>query len=308
MNTINTNNSVILLIDDIHLETRPFEMSNAFILKMQEKIEEIKKLKKYPILVAAGDISEGIKGVEWLKNFDCDIVYVTGNHEYYHTDINDLDKEIELYIKAHRLNNIHFLNNKSVIINEIKFLGCSLWTSLGGFLPWIKRNEIIKYFTSMSDFKNIYALDWYTEENTRKLIKFLKSSDVIDEKINFLIENKFFNPLIEIEKHKESVKYIIEELNNEYDGIKVVVSHHMPIYESWLKTFSLDNKYLKGEWVNNKEYLYNSAKGKNPPNSDILMMSFYVNDLKDLMYGHLAPDYWLHGHLHIPTEEIMGKN
>lgn len=301
------NNNILILIDDVHLEGRPDEMREEFFNSINRRINAIKEEKDFPILVAAGDIGEGNMGVEWLKKFDCEIIYVTGNHEYWLHDIMTVDKNIEKYIYDNNLTNIHFLNNKSIVINGMRFIGGTLWTSLGAFFPWIDRNQIIKYFGAMGDFKKIQAKNWYTSENTSKIIKFLSANGVEENKINDLIENKYFNPLIEIEKHNETVEYFIQELSEQFDGPTIVVSHHMPSYESWMKKFGVSNDYTKGEWVNNEKYLLESAKGNVPPSKDIVMLSFYANDLKDLMYGELAPVYWLHGHLHLGIDDMIGR-
>lgn len=301
------NNNILILIDDVHLEGRPEEMKEEFSTIINNKINLIKKENNNPILVAAGDIGEGNMGVEWLKNFDCEIVYVTGNHEYWLHDIMTVDENIKKYIEENNLTNIHFLNNKSVVINGLRFIGGTLWTSLGSFFPWLDRNQIIKYFGAMGDFKKIQAKSWYTVANTNKVIKFLSANGVDENKINDLIENKYFNPLIEIEKHNETVEYFINELSEEFKGQTVVVSHHMPSYESWMKKFGISTDYSKGEWVNNEKYLLESAKGNVPPSKDIVMLSFYANDLKDLMYGELAPTYWLHGHLHLGIDDMIGR-
>lgn len=301
------NNNILILIDDVHLEGRPDEMKQEFFTVLNSRIKSVKQEGNNPILIAAGDIGEGNMGVEWLRNFDCEIIYVTGNHEYWSHDIMTVDTNIKKYIAENQLNNIHFLNNKSVVINGTRFIGGTLWTSLGSFFPWVERNQIIKYFGAMGDFKKIHAKSWYTPENTSKIIKFLSTNGVEESKINDLIENKYFNPLIEIEKHNETVEYFINELSEEFSGPTVVVSHHMPSYESWMKKFSLSNDYTKGEWVNNEKYLLESAKGNVPPSKDIVMLSFYANDLKDLMYGELAPLYWLHGHLHLGIDDMIGR-
>ena len=42
------------------------------------------------------------------------------------------------------LSKLFALNNKSVVINGTRFIGGTLWTSLGSFFPWVERNQIIK--------------------------------------------------------------------------------------------------------------------------------------------------------------------
>jgi hypothetical protein len=299
--------TILILMDDIHLEGRPDDMRKDFASKINDRINKVKADNNIPILIAAGDIGEGIMGVDWLRQFKAEIVYVTGNHEYWNHDLFEVDKEIENYIKINSLSNIHFLSNSSKVINGVRFVGGTLWTSLGNFYPWIDKNNIIKYFSAMGDFKNITAKEWYTVNNINRLKNFMLSNGVEELRFKTLIDNKLYNPLIEMEEHNKSVEYFINELSNKFNGPTVLVSHHMPAYESWLKKLKVPLEYMQGEWVNNEKYLLESAKGNVPPNKDVLMMSFYANNLKEIMQGTLAPNYWLHGHLHVSIDDIIGR-
>ena len=97
------------------------------------------------------------------------------------------------------ISHIKYLSNDTIILHGIRFIGSTLWTSLGDYLPWYNKNYIIKYYMTMGDFKRSYAEKWYTPENEEKLFQFLSSNGVEREKIEDLIFNKNFNPLIEQE-------------------------------------------------------------------------------------------------------------
>jgi Icc-related predicted phosphoesterase len=84
------------------------------------------------MVVLAGDIHIGKKGIDWAKaTFPSQqVLYVLGNHEYYGRaypkHINDLK---ELVAGT----NIHVLENDRLVIDNIVFLGCTLWTDFGLF-------------------------------------------------------------------------------------------------------------------------------------------------------------------------------
>lgn len=118
-------------MDDIHLEGRTPEMHSDFSKSIQNKIETIKKNGDHPIVLCAGDIGENIQGVIWASQFECDVIYVCGNHEFWDGDLYEVPNNIKEFIKDKEINNIHFLNNESIVINGVRFIGSTLWTSLG---------------------------------------------------------------------------------------------------------------------------------------------------------------------------------
>jgi predicted phosphodiesterase len=103
------------VISDIHLEFDPF------------KIE-----KTAPILVVAGDVCEYkhrdkfvsfFEGVS--ENFD-HVIYVLGNHEFYNGDIFQTSTNIKKDLAT--FNNIHCLDNSTVELDGVTFIGSTLWT------------------------------------------------------------------------------------------------------------------------------------------------------------------------------------
>lgn len=78
------------------------------------------------LLIVAGDLHTGNKGLKWLKqaseNFD-DVILVLGNHEFYH---NDVEKVLEIEYPE----NVHRLHNQIVEIKGRKFAGSTLWSKV----------------------------------------------------------------------------------------------------------------------------------------------------------------------------------
>ncbi len=79
------------------------------------------------IIVLAGDIDVGTKGLQWAREKfpESEIVYIAGNHEFYHYNYHELLQKFRQESEQYR---IHFLENDEVIIKGIRFLGCTLWT------------------------------------------------------------------------------------------------------------------------------------------------------------------------------------
>jgi Icc-related predicted phosphoesterase len=110
----------ILVISDMHTE---FWRGNSF----PEFLPEKPKADDYDVLVAAGDIGLGTKGIEWLVTLfpGKPIIYVPGNHEYYNHEYHQLNEDLE---RMASLVDIHLLNPGVVDIDGIQFIGANMWT------------------------------------------------------------------------------------------------------------------------------------------------------------------------------------
>jgi Icc-related predicted phosphoesterase len=139
-----------LIISDVHIEF----YNNCSILM---------GLPDADCIVVAGDMSvcaSAADNLGVLAEKYKHVVYVAGNHDYYHCGPAD----VELAKKACRIRGVHWLENQSVTIEGIRFVGCTLWFEdgpfnfvmsrrlndfgcIGGFVPWVyERNAAsIKY-------------------------------------------------------------------------------------------------------------------------------------------------------------------
>lgn len=196
----------IQILSDIHLDHAPFN--------------DVKPCAD--VVVLAGDIAEGVDGVTWAKeNFDMPVIYVAGNHEYY--DSSWTMSEWNYYIKREAAgSNVVVLNNETVVIEGVRFIGSSLWTDL----------QTVPH-ALYSDEYNI-LVDYTAEEQ-------------------IFFEKKFAQRLFE--KNKAWLK---EELSQPFAGKTVVVTHHAPSLQSihpqweghaWNPCFSSDLECLMGSHV-----------------------------------------------------------
>jgi len=102
-------------------------------------------------VILAGDIHIGIKGLIWAReHFKQPIIYVPGNHEYYRNSYQKLNKQLK--DKANELN-IHLLMDSSVMIDEVLFVGATLWTDFK--LYHTQYNSQLAAQFDMSDYKFI---------------------------------------------------------------------------------------------------------------------------------------------------------
>lgn len=169
------------ILSDLHIE---FESFNPTFIDTD-------------IIILAGDIHVGKKGVEWaLTNFpDKPVIYILGNHEYYGKafpkHINDL-KQL-----AHGTN-IHLLENDSFVLDGVKFIGCTFWTDFKLFGdPRIAGYQATQ---TMNDYRKIRVSPQYRK---------LRSLDT-----TFI--------------HSKSLRWLEEELKNSKDSKVVVITHHAP--------------------------------------------------------------------------------
>lgn len=207
----------IFLTSDIHSENPEGIVDPNF---------DIKYLKfSYPedadVVVLAGDIGEGIKGLEYARNCfaDKEIIYVPGNHEYYESDLAIIDDMIP---KAKELG-IHLLNNDSVIINGTRFLGTTLWTNFDNY----SSEAISKAERTMRDYHYITCTSWWKiEHNKEKALRLMNSDSA------FSFDPECFSPTVAYLLHREAIGWLDQQLNTPHPGKTVVVTHHAPSLRS----------------------------------------------------------------------------
>jgi len=172
------------------------------------------------VIVLAGDIGEWVNGIEWARHRfkNKEIIYVLGNHEYYRSDLSVLD---ELRSKAKELG-IHLLENDSVVIDNVRFLGATLWTDFNDFSV----AEVEKAQASITDYSVIGIKNWHADINNT-LAEKLKLLPVTN-----ISNHELFTPLIAYLLHKSSLKWLESQLLTPYDGKTVIVTHHAPSLRS----------------------------------------------------------------------------
>lgn len=82
--------------------------------------------------VLAGDIGGGFQGLDFaLKHFSRPVIYVCGNHELYgQRTVREWWRKAREKLAG---SSVHLLENETVIIDGVRFLGCTLWTDFALF-------------------------------------------------------------------------------------------------------------------------------------------------------------------------------
>lgn len=109
----------LYVLSDLHLEFADFEPDYV-------------ALGAADVVVLAGDIHVGTKALRWARDTfdDKSVVYVVGNHEFYGHHWTDMLDDLRHQAPDFGIN---FLENDSVTIGGVRFLGCSLWTDFDYF-------------------------------------------------------------------------------------------------------------------------------------------------------------------------------
>ncbi|PTP13736.1 metallophosphoesterase [Vibrio sp. 10N.286.51.C3] len=149
------------------------------------------------VVVLAGDIhSDGKKAVDWASKFPQDVIYVIGNHEYYSGDtIIGLPDRLKAY--SMKYENVHVLNNDSLIINDVAFHGCTLWT----------------------DFE-LYG--------NAELAFYYARREISDYQVIRFDEVQAFTPALATELHKNSAAWLKGAIASSHSSKNVVITHHLP--------------------------------------------------------------------------------
>jgi len=81
------------------------------------------------IIILAGDIAEGIDGIEWAKQaFDIPVMYVPGNHEFH--NFYTMDQNRSRMRAAASGSNVILLDNGVAYVDGIRFIGTTMWSDL----------------------------------------------------------------------------------------------------------------------------------------------------------------------------------
>lgn len=160
------------------------------------------------VIVLAGDIWSKDHGIHWARATwpDHEIVYVAGNHEHYGADIHVNLARMRV---AAQETGVHFLENDEVVIQGVRFLGCTLWTDFEVFGQEQRKNAMIDGERCLNDFRLIRNGEWN------------------------------FNAQDSIDLHLESVHWLEMKLKKEpFAGNTVVVTHHAPSWSSVVPRFA----------------------------------------------------------------------
>jgi predicted phosphodiesterase len=268
----------IALASDIHLEF------GDLLLKNEENAE---------VLILSGDICTAKvfkhkpKERAMVKDFfrRCSfqfphVVYVMGNHEHYDFDIaNTYDR---LKAELADLPNIHLLEKETWEHNGITFVGGTLWTDMNkndSLTLWhcgqrMNDFQLITNSNRKTHHKNVvYAKN---PENGSPLRD--DNGELVIERVDHYEKSSRWSPQDSVEDHKKMLDYINITTQDKTKSY-VVVGHHAP------SALSI------AEWFKH----------------DTLMNGAFHSDLSEFIMDRPQIKMWTHGHMHNPSDYMMGE-
>lgn len=249
----------LLVLSDLHLEFSD--------LALPADVE-------FDVAVLAGDIvSPGSRAVGWAGRPSTlararAVVLVPGNHEFY--DRVMLDELALMRRTAAQAANpvVHVLDCDAVVIDGVRFLGCTLWTDFGlrietpsGPVSDAARG-IVAARRSMVDYRTISLVDPAAES---------RASGGSDESPHI----RMLTPEDTLSLHQAHRDWLERALAEPFDGPTVVVTHHGP------HRGSLGLKYA-ADWVS----------------------TAFINELPASFFE--VPVLWVHGHTHSSFDYRVG--
>jgi Icc-related predicted phosphoesterase len=255
----------IAITSDVHLEF------GDLILKNEENAD---------VLILSGDICvasdfrdpdiysivQGGKTQRYTQFFErcasefSNVVYVVGNHEHYNGDFAETFPILRKYLG--HIENLHILDKEHVIIDDVTFIGGTLWTDMNAEDP-VTLSHIRGV---MNDFRIIL--------NSAEMVSYKTMVNAYDGDGNVKLDENG-QPIQQAEFHKRPARFLPEDtvqdhkkmlqyinVTSEPLGKYVVVGHHAPskasthprykdevivngAYSSRLDQFILDRPQIK---------------------------------------------------------------
>jgi predicted phosphodiesterase len=173
------------ILSDLHLEM----IEPAYSWHIPETLAEV--------VILAGDIGVGLRGVEWamgeMERLRKTAVYVPGNHEYYGERLTVLER----MIPAARRSRVHVLDTEELVVEDMRFLGATLWTDYLAFGRGARPE----------------AMD--------KAARLLNDHRMINRPHGFM-------PGDALKSHERTRAWLEAKLADRWNGGTVVVTHHAP--------------------------------------------------------------------------------
>jgi predicted phosphodiesterase len=204
----------IQIVSDLHLEFEDILIkneNNADVLILSGDIMVASKVNKL-------ESEYGIRFRDFLKRCSFQfphVIYVAGNHEFY-SDGKFFQGLEELRVACAQHANIYFLERDTKIIDDIVFVGGTLWTDMNKFDPLTLH--------SVRDM----MMDYRATVNDQAGYRRLKPADTC-------------------ERHRLTIDYIKHIVAEHKDKKCVVVGHHSPSFQSV-------HDHYKSEYLMNGAY------------------------------------------------------
>jgi predicted phosphodiesterase len=199
------------------------------------------------------------------------VIYILGNHEHYHGDFATTNNKIKSMLESNFLSNVYLLDNEIKQIDDVTFIGGTLWTDMNKEDP----TTLYHMKSMMNDFRCV------TNSNRVVSYKTYEQINGVDnrEKVIFRERVGKFSPEDAVDEFRKFTSYIQQIVEGKFDQRFVVAGHHAP------SRLSTHEKYA----------------------ADVVMNGGYSSSLDDYIIDHPQIKLWTHGHTHYPFDYMIGS-
>jgi Icc-related predicted phosphoesterase len=244
----------INLVSDMHINFQDIQLPGGDVLIMAGDIIEAGHLRLADNAKKNTFIADRYRRffAEEMPKYK-DVIYIMGNHEHYNNSYDDTADRIRRELP----DNVHFLEQESVQIDDVHFFGATFWTDMNKGNPTTM--NVLK--NGMSDFK---------------VIKFGHGIRM-DSLAGDSYWTNQFNPAYAASVFKDTVDKLRVFLDEHKDDKVVVVSHHAPT------ALSIDPMFKDDHHMNGGYY------------SDLSELILDHPQIKTWVHGHMhnVSDYMI---------------
>jgi hypothetical protein len=201
------------VLSDLHLGNSPFEHPHT----------------DADIVILAGDISRPAQAVQWAQGFKQPVLYVAGNHESYGSSIQRTVQDLK-----ERANGTHirFLQNDECILQGIRFLGTTLWSSF-----------------------NLFDSEELRQQSIAAAVPFIRDFSRIESD---RVPGSPFSPADMDTLFAQNRAWLAARLSEPFEGPTVVITHHAPSCRSVHPRF--EGSLVNACFVSDSEHLMGKEK------------------------------------------------
>lgn len=275
----------IALASDLHLEfgTISLENEGADVLILSGDILVAQRLADRDVYNIMGEATQSNRYHTFMQ--ECcarfpHVIYVAGNHEHYDGDF--ATTLPHLREKFSYLKNLYILDKEMKIIDDVTFVGGTLWTNMNN----MDSLTLYEVKNKMNDFR-IVSNSLRSVSRKVPVYKKDEAGEYIKDENGFNIQDGYkfkeypstFSPEDAAADHVAMMQFIEHTVKGMTDEKFVVVGHHAP------SRLSTKPQY-------EKDFHLNGA---------------YSSDLSEIMLDNPQIKLWTHGHTHHEFEYTIGE-
>jgi Icc-related predicted phosphoesterase len=272
----------IAIASDVHLEFGDLILNNeenADVLILSGDICVASDFRDPDIysMVQGGKTQRYIEFFTRCANEFSKVIYVVGNHEHYHGDFIETFTILKKYLG--HIENLHILDKEHVTINDVTFIGGTLWTDMNAQDPV----TLAHIRGMMNDFRII--------SNSNEMVSYKTMVNAYDGDGNVKLDENG-QPIQQAEFHKRPARFLPED---------TVQDHKKMLEYIHVNTAMLGKCVVVGHHAPSKMSTHPRYK------TEVIMNGAYSSRLDQFILDHPQIKLWTHGHTHEDFDYMIGS-